>query len=71
MLRGESQSEIVVVEGKGEGFSSAKAMQKHPDEKDRLKAAELLGKRFGMFTDKTELSGTVPVVISGEDELQE
>ena len=71
VLRGESQSEIVVVEGKGEGVSSAKAMQKHPDEKDRLKAAELLGKRFGMFTDKMELSGTVPVVISGEDELQE
>lgn len=36
---------------------------------DRLRAAELLGKRFKLFTDKTEVSGTVPVVISGEDDL--
>lgn len=31
--------------------------------KDRLKAAELLGKRHALFTDKTEVSGNVDVVI--------
>ena len=36
---------------------------------DRLRAAELLGKRFKLFTDRTEVTGTVPVVISGEDDL--
>ena len=30
---------------------------KNPDEKDRLKAAELLGKRFGLYTDKMQISG--------------
>ena len=50
VLRGESKSEIVVVEGLGEGESEARRMEKAPDEKERLKAAELLGKRFGLFS---------------------
>ena len=39
VMRGESQSEVVVVEGEGQGFSSAKRIMKAPDEKERLKAA--------------------------------
>lgn len=54
VLRGQSQSEVVVVEGTGEGCSEARAMQKAPDEKERLKAAELLGKAHMMFTDKVQ-----------------
>ena len=54
VLRGESVSEIVVVEGLGEGMSQAKRFEKAPDEKERLKAAELLGKRYSLFTDKVE-----------------
>ena len=54
VLRGNSQSEIVVVEGVGDGCSEARAMQKAPDEKERLKAAELLGKRYGLYTEKVE-----------------
>jgi len=52
VLRGETQSEVVVVEGQGDGYSEARTMQKAPDEKERLKAAELLGKRYGLYTDK-------------------
>lgn len=54
VLRGESQSEVVVVEGIGEGCSMAKKLNKAPEEKERLKAAELLGKRYGLYTDKVE-----------------
>lgn len=54
VLRGQSQSEIVVVEGTGEGCSEARTMQKAPDEKERLKAAELLGRAHMMFTDKVQ-----------------
>ena len=53
-MRGESHAEVVVVEGVGEGCSEARTMQKAPDEKERLKAAELLGKRYALFTDKVE-----------------
>ena len=63
VLRGESLSEIVVVEGTGDGCSYARRMMKLPDERERLKAAELIGKRYGMFTDKVNVEGAIPVVI--------
>jgi phage terminase small subunit len=71
VVRGKTQSEIVVVEGTGDGCSDARKMMKAPDEKERLKAAELIGKRYGLFTDKVDLNGGVTVVIGGEDELEE
>lgn len=71
VLRGESQSEIVVIEGAGDGYSEAKKMNKAPDEKEKLRAAELLGKRYGLFTDKVEVDGVAKVVINGEGDLDE
>ena len=38
-------------------MSEARTMEKGPSEKDRLKAAELLGKRYSLFTEKVEVSG--------------
>ena len=37
----------------------------------RLKAAELLGKRFGLFTDKLNVEGNIPVVIAGDDKIED
>ena len=54
VLRGESLSTEIVVEGLGNGVSEARTMDKTPSEKDKLKAAELLGKRYGLYTDKIE-----------------
>ena len=54
VLRGESQSTEIVVEGCGDGCSEARTILKEPSEKDRLKAAELLGKRYGLYTDRVE-----------------
>lgn len=71
VMRGESVSEIVVVEGVGDGCSEARSMNKAPDEKERLKAAELIGKRYGLFTDKVGLEGAVPVIITGDDQLED
>ena len=71
VMRGRSQAEIVVVEGIGMGYSKAKRMKKNPDEKERLKAAELLGKRYGLYTEKVDVEGAIPVVITGEDELED
>ena len=39
--------------------------------KERLKAAELIGKRYGMFTDKVGVEGAVPVIITGDDQLED
>lgn len=38
---------------------------------DANKAAELLGKRYGLFKDSVDLNGVIPVVISGGDELED
>lgn len=55
VLRGESRAQEIVVEGTGEGCSEARTMEKAPSEKERLKAAELLGKRYALFTDKVDM----------------
>ena len=59
VVRGQSRSAVVVVEGEGDGVSSARLVTKPPDEKERLKAAELLGKRYRLFADKVELDTNI------------
>jgi phage terminase small subunit len=63
VMRGKSTSEIVVITGYGDGYSTAEKVKKNPDEKERLKAAELLGKRYGLFTEKVNVAGTTKVTI--------
>ncbi|MGG7059851.1 terminase small subunit [Clostridium tertium] len=63
VMRNELKEEVVVVEGEGEGCSSARIVKKDISAKDRNKAAELLGKRYRLFTDKVELEGSIPVQI--------
>lgn len=57
VMRGESESEEIVLKGVGKGSQKIERVQKKPSEKDKLKAAELLGKRFGMFKERVELDG--------------
>lgn len=63
VMRGETTEEVVIVEGYGDGCSSARKVEKDVGAKDRLKAAELLGKRYGLFTDKVNVEGSAKVVI--------
>lgn len=65
VLRGETLAEEIVVEGVGDGMSEARRMDKAPSEKDRLKAAELLGKRYGLFRDNVSLTAE-PIVITND-----
>lgn len=71
VMRGKSISTVVQTEFVGEGISKTKLIQKPPDEKERLKAAELLGKRHALFTDKQQIEVTeTPVFIDdlGDDD---
>lgn len=70
VLRGTSESEEIVVEGCGDGISVARTMTKQPSEKDKLKAAELLGKRYGLYTDKIAAEIVQPV-FGGEEDLED
>lgn len=67
VMRGEHKEQTMQLIGDG--------VQKIADidvsAKERLKAAELIGKRYGLFKDNIDIGGAVPVVISGSDELED
>lgn len=50
VLRGESKSSVLARQDDG----SERVVEKNPDEKERLKAAELLGKVHMLFTEKVQ-----------------
>lgn len=64
VMRDNTDSEQVVMEGIGEGVSMARTIRVKPSEKDKLKAAELLGKRYGAFVERTEVDQDVNMNIS-------
>ena len=67
VLRGESKSSVLSLCGDG----CQEVIEKAPDEKEKLKAAEMLAKRYGLLTDKIGIEGVVPIVISGEEDLDD
>jgi phage terminase small subunit len=67
VLRGRTKSSVLARTEMG----GEEVIEKPPDEKERLKAAELLGRRYGTFTDKVNVDGAIPIVISGEDALDD
>ena len=71
VMRNEVTEEVVVVEGEGDGCSSARVIKKDMSAKDRNKAAELLGKRYRLFTEKVEADVNHTVVFEGEDEIED
>jgi phage terminase small subunit len=71
VMRNEFTEEVVVVEGEGEGISTARKVQKDVSVKDRNKAAELLAKRYGILTENINFKDITPVVIGGANELED
>ena len=69
VLRGESKSNTVVIEGKGEGITKARLLTKLPDERERLKAAEILARRHGLTDTKIKIEG-VNIQFTGEAGLK-
>lgn len=65
VMRGEAKDEEAVVVD-----CDVELVEVSPSTKDRLRAAELLGKRHRLFTDKVEVANAVPVIICGSDELE-
>ena len=70
-MRGQPEAYEVVVEGKGDGVSKAMVIAKPPNERERTKAAELLGKRYSLFTDNVNMDSRVAITIEGEDEIHD
>ena len=70
-MRGEIKEDVVVTEGEGEGCSSARVVQKQISARDRLKAAELLLKRYPMAGEEEERKLRMAKLKAEVDALQE
>ena len=67
VMRGEHEEEVLC--GIGEGVQST--IRVEVGAKDRIKAAELLGKRYGTWTDKVDANINLPTIISGSEKLED
>lgn len=66
LMRGEKREEVL----KGIGMGEQVIVPIDVSAKDRIKAAELIGKRYGMWTDKVDVTGSV-IIFEGEDDLED
>lgn len=67
VMRGEQKEQVALLTGEG----VQDLVQKDVSAKDRLKAAELIGKRYGLFTEKVELQGETTVQIVDDIPVEE
>lgn len=67
VMRGEHTEQVLKLAG--DGIQTITDIE--VSAKERIKAAELIGKRYGMFTDKVGVEGAVPVIITGDDQLED
>lgn len=70
IIRQESEEEVIVVEGCGDGVSEAVTKKKKPSQQDRIKAIQLLARMQGAL-DNTATVNVVLPVFNGEDDLEE
>ncbi|MDO5696280.1 MAG: terminase small subunit [Eubacteriales bacterium] len=63
VMRGESITQSIQSRLIGAGLSEIVPVDKTPDERERLKAAELLGKRYGLFTERYDVDMKLPTIV--------
>lgn len=63
IIRDEETEEVIVMKNIGDFMNEPVKIDKKLDAKDRIKAAELLGKRYALWTDKVDLNATMGVQI--------
>ena len=62
-LRGEVEEEVVSTMSTMEGETKPVIIKKQISARDRIKAAELIGRRYQLFTDKVNVEGNIVVTI--------
>ena len=67
IARGVTEEEVVTFSQLGEELRTTRK----PTIKDRMKASELLGKRYRMWIDKVEANVNQQVIFEGESELED
>lgn len=70
IIRQESEEEVIVVEGCGDGISEAVTKTKTASQSDRIRAIQLLAKMQGVLDSGNIVNVCVPV-FGGEEDLEE
>ena len=70
IIRSESEEEVIVVEGIGDGCSEGVKHKKKPSQSDRIKAINLLAKMQGVLDNSMTLNVVIPV-FGGEEDLED
>ena len=72
--QGASREDLSCVSGvkvKNTSTDTGESSEREVRTYDKIRALELLGKHFGMFTDRLRVDGTLPVTIVGADSLED
>lgn len=67
VMRGEHTEQTLI----GLGMGEQKIIDIDVSAKDRIKAAELLGKRYRLWTDKQKLDVTATVIFEGDEDVSD
>ena len=70
IIKQESEEEVIVVEGCGDGVSEAVTKKKKPSQSDRIKAIQLLARMQGVLDSGNTINMIVPI-FGGEDQLED
>lgn len=70
IIRGESDEEVIVVEGCGDGVSEAVTKKKKPSQSDKIKAMQLLARMQGVLDNNQTINVVVPIY-GGDQNLED
>lgn len=70
IIRGESDEEVIVVEGCGDGVSEAVTKKKKPSQSDKIKAMQLLARMQGVLDNSQTINVVIPVY-GGDQNLED
>jgi phage terminase small subunit len=63
IIRDEESEEVIVVESIGDFMSKARKIDKAISAKDKIRAAELIGRRYGIFKDAIDINEPINITI--------
>ena len=71
VMRGEKKEQMALTVGIGEGMSEVTMVDKDVGQKERIRAAELLGKAYGIYTQNLDVKSDVQVIFENEKDIED
>lgn len=71
VMRGEKKEQMALTVGVGEGMSEVTMVDKDVGQRERIRAAELLGKAYGIYTQNLDVKSDVQVIFENEKDIED